>query len=424
MTDPSASWVPGWDASGFPADGLPYGVCDAGEGAFVGVAIGHHVLNLAQAIDAGLVPGADPAIGHAQTLNPLMKLSRDQHARLRARLQSLLHRSVSSAERSRVESCLVHQASIQLRLPVEVGDFTDFYASEHHALRSVRCFDQSASLARNWYAMPVSYCGRASAIVGDGAQIIRPWGQQRVAGETVYRPSRMLDFEAEIGLIIGAATHHGRATPVSAAPEHLFGISLLNDWSARDIQRWESHPLGPHLGKSFATQLGPWVLPLAALEGADWPSQAAHRAPRHLRHNGHFLYDVEVEATLASSLMRRDGLVPLTLSISNGRDLYWDAAQMIAHVTSNGAPLRVGDVLGTGTISGPALDQAACLLERTNDGRNPIPLPDGTVRGYLEDGDELILRGSLRRRDGARLSLGTLRATIRQAHDSPILETA
>lgn len=415
VTDPSASWVSGWDTSGFPADALPYGVCDAGQGTFIGVAIGDAVFDLTKAAAAGLLPDIDPVAASAGTLNILMRQGASRLQALRARLQELLRRDGPSIHRAAAERCLTDRSAVQLRLPVRVGDFTDFYASEHHALRSMRAVAPNAELAGNWYAMPVGYSSRAGAIVGDGVSIVRPSGQQRVAGEAVFAPSRMLDYEAEIGLIVCADSQQGRPVPIGSASDYLFGVSLLNDWSARDIQRWESQPLGPHLGKSFATQLGPWVLPLPALAGAAWPNPTASRALPYLNHEGQFLFDIEVEVSLASAAMLSAGLAPITICQANARDLYWDAVQMIAHVTSNGAPLRVGDVLGTGTISGPALEQSACLLERTSAGRAPLELPDGTRRNYLEDGDELALHGRVRRRDGVVLSLGSLRATVAPA---------
>lgn len=417
MTDPSASWVSGWDTSGFPADALPYGVCDAGQGTFIGVAIGDQIFDLAKAAAAGLLPHIDLAVATAETLNPLMRQGDARLRALRARLQELLQRDGPAIDRDEAERCLTDRSAVRLRMPVHVGDFTDFYASEHHALRSMRAVAPNAELAANWYAMPVGYSSRAGAVVGDGVSIVRPSGQQRIAGQAVFAPSRMLDYEAEIGLIVCADSHHGRPVPIGSASDYLFGVSLLNDWSARDIQRWESQPLGPHLGKSFATQLGPWVLPLAALAGATWPNPTAGGALPYLRHEGQFLFDIEVKVTLASAAMRSAGLAPITICQANARDLYWDAAQMIAHVTSNGAPLRVGDVLGTGTISGPALEQSACLLERTSGGRAPLELPDGTRRSYLEDGDELALHGQVRRQDGAGLSLGRLSAIVAPAHE-------
>ena len=417
MNDPAASWVPGWDTSGFPADALPYGACDGAQGTFIGVAIGNYVFDLAKAAAEGLLPGIDRAAMAAGTLNPLMRLGAFQLLELRARLREILGGDGPSSSRDAAERCLTDRSGIKLRMPLSVGDFTDFYASEHHALRSMRVVAPNAELAANWYAMPVGYSSRAGAIVGDGVEIVRPYGQQRVAGETVFAPSKMLDFEAEVGLIVCADSQQGRPVPILSASRHLFGVTLLNDWSARDIQRWESQPLGPHLGKSFATQLGPWVLPLPALAGASWPNPTAHLAPPHLRHEGEFLYDIKVQVTIASATMRSLGLEPITICLANARDLYWDAAQMIAHVTSNGAPLRVGDVLGTGTISGPLLDQSACLLERTGGGRMPLELSDGTTRSYLEDGDELALHGSVHKRDGAILSLGSLRARVTPAHE-------
>lgn len=411
MTDASESWVPGWDTSGFPADALPYGLCEASGRRFVGVAIGDYVFDLKRGAAAGLLSIDCDAVS-GPTLNALMGLGTVSLGRLRARLHELLHRNAPADERDAVEACLVDRAAARPLLPVGVGDFTDFYASEHHALRSMRTVVADAELAPNWFAMPIGYSSRAGAILGDDISLIRPSGQQRVAGQTIFAPTKMLDYEAEVGLIIGAESSQGYPVPIDAAAQHLFGVSLLNDWSARDIQRWESQPLGPHLGKSFATQLGSWVLPLPALAGAAWPNPTSPRALPHLRHEGAFLFDISIEVTIASAAMRTAAIAPQTIGLANARDLYWDAAQMIAHVTSNGAPLRIGDVLGTGTISGPQLSQSACLLERTSAGRQPLELPDGTTRGYLADGDELTLHGEVRRRDGVVLSLGSLSATI------------
>lgn len=411
MTEASESWVPGWDTSGFPADALPYGVCEAAGQTFVGVAIGNYVLDLQSAAWAGVLP-IDGAAVSGSSLNGLMGLGPISLSRLRARLHELLHRDGVAEDRGAVEACLVDRAAVRQLLPISVGDFTDFYASEHHALRSMRTVVSDAQLAPNWYSMPIGYSSRAGAIVGDDISLIRPSGQQRTAGKTVFGPTKMLDYEAELGLIIGSDSSQGHPVPIQTAGRHLFGVSLLNDWSARDIQRWESQPLGPHLGKSFATQLGPWILPLPALADAAWPNPTASAALPHLRHEGAFLFDIDIEMTIASAAMRQAAIAPVTLGLANGLDLYWDAAQMIAHITSNGARLRIGDVLGTGTISGPRLEQSACMLERTRGGREPIELPDGTTRGYLADGDQLTLHGAVRRRDGVVLSLGSLSATI------------
>jgi len=413
--DLSASWASGWDTSGFPADGLPYGVCDVGGDPFVGVPIGDYVLDLAQAEAAGLLPGVASEVVQAGDLNALIALGADALRSLRGRLQALLRLDASPPTRAATEACLVARATVRSRLPIRIGDFTDFYASEHHALRSTRTMIPDAVLAPNWYAMPVSYCSRAGSVVGDGAQVVRPSGQQRVEGVTCFAPTRMLDFEAEIGLVVGAENQRGRPIPVRSAGDHLFGVSLLNDWSARDIQRWESQPLGPHLAKSFATQLGPWVMPVAALRPAATPNPTASAALPHLQHDGQYLFDIEVEVCLTSAAMRREGRAEVKICAANSKDLYWDAAQMIAHVTSNGAPVRIGDLLGTGTISGPCHEQSACLLELTQGGRAPIDLPDGTQRTYLQDDDELTLRGVVRRPDAPDLSLGALRSRVRPA---------
>jgi fumarylacetoacetase len=301
-------------------------------------------------------------------------------------------------------------------LPAVIGDYTDFFTSLHHASNVGNLFHPGNPLAPNYKHLPIGYHGRASSIVVSGTPIRRPAGQ---AQEAQFGPSRALDYELELGVFVGPGNPLAEPVPIGQARSHIFGLCLLNDWSARDIQVWESQPLGPFLAKSFATSISPWVVPLEALE--------PFRAPAFTRPAGDPVLlpylnssedqarggiDIIVEVWLASQRMREAGIEPLRLSRGNFRDTYWTIAQMLAHHTSNGCNLRPGDLFGSGTISGPTRDSLGCLLELTRRGTEPFRLPTGEERRYLEVGDEVILRAHCEREGCARIGFGDCRGTV------------
>jgi fumarylacetoacetase len=267
----------------------------------------------------------------------------------------------------------------ELEMPLEVADYVDFYSSRHHASNVGRMFRADADpLLPNWRHLPVAYHGRAGTVVPSGTPVRRPRGQ---LGPGQFGPTRSLDFELELGFVIGVASDG--PVPVERALDHVFGAVLLNDWSARDIQGWEYQPLGPMLGKSFATSISEWVVPLSELEGQRVAAEPQDPEPLPYLREQPWAFDIPLEAELNGAVISR----------TSARHLYWSISQQIAHLTSNGASLRVGDLLGTGTISGPEPEQRGCLLELSWAGREPLELPDGSTRTFLEDGDELVLRG-------------------------------
>ena len=287
-------------------------------------------------------------------------------------------------------------AEVQWQLPFAVADYVDFYSSLEHATNMGRMFrpDQEP-LTPNWRHLPIGYHGRAGTVVVGGTEIRRPHGHRK-AGD--FGPSQKLDFELELGFVIGRPSHLGEPVPVERALEHVFGLVLLNDWSARDVQAWESQPLGPFLAKSFATSISPWIVPLQALEPHLVPAPPQDPEPLpYLRTTGDWALDIALEVELNGEIISR----------TNARNLYWNVAQQIAHLTSNGASLRTGDLLASGTISGPEPHERGCLLELTWNGAEPLRLPDGSERTFLEDGDTVVLTG--RARD---VAFGEVRGTI------------
>jgi fumarylacetoacetase len=315
---------------------------------------------------------------------------------------------------------LVPMAAADMHLPAAIGDYTDFYASLHHATRVGRLFRPDHPLAPNYKYVPIAYHSRSSSIVPSGTAIRRPSGQAKSPGETrpSYRPSRSLDYELEAGVFIGRGSELGHPIDLADAEDHVFGVCLLNDWSARDIQAWESQPLGPFVAKNFATTISPWIVTLEAL--APFRCKLGSRAaddPQPLPHLMHSAgtaphIDIHVEAWIASKQMRTTETAPMRLGYSSLCDLYWDVAQMVTHHASTGCNLRPGDLLGTGTISGAGDESQGCLLEITANGRQPIELPSGERRSFLADGDEVTLRGYCKREGFARIGFGECRGIV------------
>jgi fumarylacetoacetase len=352
-----------------------------------------------------------------------MSLGRDAWALLRETLTGLLHSSAEPSHRRSVEAAALHPlAGAILRNPVHTPNYTDFYASLHHATRVGQLFRPDQPLLPNYKHLPIGYHGRASSLVSNGVPVRRPTGQTRPAegdSRPGFHPTRALDYEVELALYVGEPNPLGHPIPIAEASSHLFGVSLLNDWSARDIQSWEYQPLGPFLGKSFATTVSPWVTPMAALDPFRAPATerlASDPEPLpYLYAAGDQLQgslDIKLEGLLSTAAMRESGLAPFLLTRANASDLYWTPAQLVAHHTSNGCNLETGDILATGTISGVDEASAGCLLELTRNGSRRIELPTGESRAFLEDGDEILLRGWCEAPGHPRLGLGECRARI------------
>ncbi|MFZ2493420.1 MAG: fumarylacetoacetase [Thermoanaerobaculia bacterium] len=405
----------------FPIENLPFGVFRrAGEDETprIGVAIGDQVLDLASCGSAGLLSALDQetlAACDADNLNALM--GGGDVAALRAELTSLLNED--SPARDEVSRCLVARSDAEMLLPARIGDYTDFYASVHHATNVGSMFRPDNPLLPNYKWLPVGYHGRASSIVVSGTPIRRPHGQTRddQNAQPVFGPSRRLDYEVEVGFFIGRGNQLGERVSIDEAASRIFGFCLVNDWSARDVQTWEYQPLGPFLAKNFATSISPWVVTREALE----PFRVA-LAPRsegdpepleHLREtNALAAYDITVEVWLSTAKMRETGLQAVRLSRGNYRDMYWSAGQMVAHHASNGCNLQPGDLLASGTVSGPAKDSRGCLLELTWRGTEPLELPSGETRRFLEDGDEVVMRGFCEREGQRRIGFGECRGIV------------
>jgi len=404
------SWVEPANAPGcdFPIQNLPFGIFrrkGSAEKPRGGVAIGDQILDLAA---LGVRTGP--------TLNALAAMGRPAWKKLRRELSRALS---SDNQRKRLSKYLLPMRRAQLLLPVAVGDYSDFYTGIHHATNIGRLLRPDTPLLPNYKWLPIGYHGRASSIVVSGTPVTRPRGQLKPpdAAAPLFSPSSRLDYEAELGFVVGPGNRLGRSIPVKEALNHVFGVVLLNDWSARDIQAWEYQPLGPFLGKSFATTVSPWVVTLEAL--------APYRCPAFPRPDGDprplpYLWDdadqrdgglaIEVEMHLRTRAMKG----PARLSRGNFRDSYWTPAQMIAHQSSNGCNLQPGDLLGSGTISGATPDSLGSMMELTQSGNSPLPLPGGESRAYLEDGDEVIQTGHCQGTGVARIGFGEARGVVRQ----------
>jgi fumarylacetoacetase len=291
------------------------------------------------------------------------------------------------SHRTDVEPHLVPRDDVQMHLPIEVADYVDFYSSQHHAENIGRIFrPDSAPLTPNWKHLPIGYHGRAGTVRVAGTPVVRPCGQRKEPTQDgpSFGPSRRLDIEAEVGFVVGMPSELGTSVPVGAFPEHVFGVCLVNDWSARDVQAWEYVPLGPFLGKSFATSISAWVTPLALLEARRVPAPEQDPEPLpYLRVEGHWAFDIPLELELNGNVVSR----------GNASGLYWTMPQQLAHATSNGASIRTGDLMASGTISGPERGSEGSLIELTWNGQEPLQLADGSERTFLEDGDEVVLRG-------------------------------
>ena len=393
----------------FPIQNLPFGrFRRQGEtGWRIGVAIGDQVLDLR---GAGVIEHAD--------MQRLMSLPGEARRALRLTLSRGLRNG--SRERPTWEPRLVAQSGVELGVPCDIGDYTDFYASVYHATTIGRQFRPDNPLLPNYKWVPIAYHGRASSIVASGSAFHRPMGQLKAADAPApeLAPSRRLDFELELAIFIGRGNDQGRRIAMRDAEDHVFGIGLLNDWSARDIQAWEYQPLGPFLSKSFASTVSPWMVTLDALAPFRQPFAHPPGDPQPLPYldapgnRDHGAISIELDVSLQTKAMREQGRGGDRLSRSNFKDAYWTIAQMVAHHTVNGCNLRPGDMFGSGTLSGPLPEEAASLLELTGGGRHPLRLSSGETRTYLEDGDRIILRGACTRDGFRRIGFGTCEGTL------------
>lgn len=425
----AASWVASaQDAdSDFPIQNLPFGVYRAGDAPpRIGVAIGNAVLDLARAFDLGLLaPLADlEQACRAPALNALMALGHPAARRLRHALFALLEAESRAA--AHADALLVQQDAVTMQMPALVGDFTDFFTSIDHAERTGRMFRPEAPLSPNFRHLPVAYHGRASSLQPSGAPLVRPLGQRGAPdGAALYAASEKLDFELEVGFYIGPGNALGSPLTLDQAQLQVFGLSLVNDWSARDLQRWESQPLGPFLAKSFMTSVSPWVVTLDALapfrRAAAQRGESAPPLSRFLSSPGHArsgAIDIALSAALQTPAMRAAGEPAAVVSQPHFAGQYWSIFQMLTHHASNGCNLRSGDLLASGTVSDPGRANSGCLLELTDNGAAPIVLPNGEQRAWLEDGDYIELRGRCHGGDFRSIGFGACGAFI---HAAPAL---
>lgn len=424
------SWVESANdgVTDFPIQNLPFGVFRSAEheSPRIGVAIGEQILDCQAAVRGGLFGalGAElhEALG-APSLNPLMALGRDAARAVRLAASRLLRRGSAEGERAGLmhRRLLVPMSEATMLLPAQIGDYTDFYASIHHATNIGVMLRPDQPLMPNYKWIPIGYHGRASSVVPSGTAVRRPMGQLRPdpAVDPIVAPTRSLDYELELGAFVCGENPLGARVPLAEAESRLFGICLLNDWSARDMQGWEYQPLGPFLAKSFATTISPWVVTLDALapyrcagdarpEGD--PAPLPYLSDAGDRSSGAF--DIRLEVWLESAAMRAAGVPATQLCGADFRSMYWTFAQMLTHHASNGCNLRPGDLLGSGTVSGPGATERGSMLELTLRGKTPVALPNGESRAFLQDGDRVVLRGWCERDGAVRIGFGECRGEI------------
>ncbi|NBO91859.1 MAG: fumarylacetoacetase [Planctomycetia bacterium] len=394
------TWIDVPADSFFPLENLPYGVFHQW-GTHCCVRIGDFVVDLWALAHAGVLPL--PWYLFEGDLTRFASEGPEAWRVTRERLTELL-----SADHPRLRddvelrtNAVLPLEGVRLQMPVTVGDYTDFYSSREHATNVGAMFRPDAPLMPNWLHLPVAYHGRASSLVLSERDVIRPHGQ---TGAGAFGPTRSLDYELEVAAVIGPGNKMGEPIRIEDAEDHIFGLVLLNDWSARDIQSWEYQPLGPFLGKNFATSISPWVVPLAALEPWRCPGPPQEPVLTYLTQTGSTTFDINLEATINGTPVTR----------TNFRYLYWSLRQQIAHHTVNGCPLRPGDLLASGTVSGPTPESRGCLLELTRRGSEPLTLADGSLRRFLEDGDRVTLTGWAQG-DGYRVGFGEVTGRIRPA---------
>ncbi|MEP6296318.1 MAG: fumarylacetoacetase, partial [Ilumatobacter sp.] len=401
------------DDSPFPLHNLPFGVGRRPDGTVAAlVAIGEHALDIGAASRqfAGTA-AAHGLLDAAGTLNEFAGLGRRAHRAVRDRAAAVL---ADPSMESLLADALIRLDDVTMCLPVGIGDYVDFYSSLHHATNLGRLFRPGGEpLLPNWRHLPVGYHGRSGTIVIDRTPVARPAGLRLVDDTPVDAPTTALDFESEVGFVCGAASTPGRRVSTADAEDHLFGLCLVNDWSARDIQSFEYQPLGPLLGKSFATSMSPWIVTLDALEPFRVPPPTQDPVvSEYLRTEASTGFDLHLEVSIQSADMAAQGIDPVVISTTGFADMYWTAAQQIAHLTANGAHLRPGDLFASGTVSGPTPGSEGSLIEITRGGVHTVALPDGTCRAFLADGDTVTVRGWAGSDPLTRIGVGTVTGTI------------
>jgi len=420
------SWVATANAIGcdFPIQNLPFAVFrreGSREAYRCGVAIGDQVLDLAAVAKRALFSGlAQEAVDAAaqDKLNGLMALGEPAWTALRLALSRALR--VDAKTQASLAECLVPMSDVTFDVPARIGDYTDFYTSVHHATNIGKQFRPDNPLLPNYKWVPIGYHGRASSIGVSGQTFARPKGQIKPANAEVpvLAPSQRVDIELELGIFIGSGNASGEAIDITQAEQHVFGLCLLNDWSARDIQAWEYQPLGPFLAKNFATTISPWVVTMEALapyraafvRPVDDPQPLPYLDSTANRAEG--AIDIQLQVGLQTPRMRQEGQADASICRTSYRHAYWTIAQMVTHHTVNGCNLQPGDLFGSGTLSGPTLDQAGALIELTTGGKNPLTLPNGERRVFLEDGDAVVIRGWCEKPGAARIGFGACWGTV------------
>lgn len=412
---PLASFINVRSDSNFPIENLPYGIFKPRDGAArAGVAIGSSILDLSVLEELGRFREVtNERIFSTDSLNGFMALGRPAWRQVREILQDLLSAENGTLrDDTALRSRAFHkQKEVTMQLPARVGDYTDFYSSYHHAHNvGTMLRGPENALMPNWKWLPVAYHGRASSVVVSGTEVKRPHGQTKVpdANAPTFNPSKSLDFELEMAFFVGPGNSLGKSVAIDQAEDHIFGLVLMNDWSARDIQTWEYQPLGPFLAKNFCTSISPWIVTLEALEPfrKNLPAQDPEPLP-YLKRADDFTFDIQLEARLQTAKLSE----PQTITRTNFHNLYWSIAQQLAHHTVNGCNLQPGDLLASGTISGPTEESRGCMLELTWRGQNPLKLANGEVRKWLEDGDVVSINGWCQG-NGYRVGFGDVRGRV------------
>ena len=407
------SWVEVPENSDFPIQNLPFGIFKERGKKRAGIAIGDKVLSLSGLQEHGLFDGLGlpEGIFDHEVLNNFLNLGKPMGRAVRNRVSELLEESNDELKNHYgLGSLLFDQDKVKMCLPMRIGDYTDFYSSEQHAY-NVGCMfrDPDNALMPNWKHIPVGYHGRSSSIIESGVPIHRPKGQQRPNDDEppVFGPCKLLDFELETAFITCGANELGESIPVEEAEDHIFGMVLFNDWSARDIQKWEYVPLGPFLAKNFASSISPWIVTLDALEPfrIPGPKQDPPVLP-YLQYEGNKHFDIDLEVTI-----QPEGSEEKVVGNSNFKYMYWNMAQQLAHQTVNGCNIRTGDMYGSGTISGPDESQYGSMLEITRRGTKPVTMPDGSERKFIQDGDTVIMRGH-GEKNGVRIGFGEVSTVV------------
>jgi fumarylacetoacetase len=405
--------------SHFPLENLPFGVFKPRDGAArIGVALGEYVVDLSVLEEAGQFRDLQSGEVFSQdSLNEFLALGRPAWRKVREILQKLLSAETATLrdDKKLRERAFHRQADVVMQLPVKIGNYTDFYSSYHHAHNvGTMLRGPENALMPNWKWLPVAYHGRASSVVVSGAEVRRPHGQIKPpdAAAPIFGATNSLDYELEMAFLIGPGNSLGQPVTIDRAPDHIFGLILMNDWSARDIQAWEYQPLGPFLAKNFCTSISPWVVTLEALEPFRKPLPRQDPEPlSYLRAKSDFTFDIQLEARLQTAKMK----TPYTLTRTNFQNLYWSISQQLAHHTVGGCNLQSGDLLASGTISGESEESRGCMLELTWRGANPLKLPNGETRKWLEDGDTLSISGWCES-NGYRVGFGEVSGKVLPAH--------